>query len=48
MKSKGPTTYKDGTLNGHGVNFGKGKPKTKKIKMASGGMTKKKKIGRGK
>jgi|TARA_B110000238_G_C15723809_1_gene267841 uncharacterized C2H2 Zn-finger protein len=45
MKSKGPTTYKDGTLNGHGVNFGKGKPKTKKIKMASGGMAKKK-IGR--
>jgi len=45
MKSKGPTTYKDGTLNGHGVNFGKGKPKAKNIKMASGGMVKKK-IGR--
>tara|TARA_R110002072_G_scaffold143697_1_gene289708 strand:+ start:388 stop:543 length:156 start_codon:yes stop_codon:yes gene_type:complete len=51
MKTKGPTTYKDGTLNGHGVKFGKKGPygvKTKKMKMSAGGMTKKTKMGRGK
>jgi hypothetical protein len=51
MKTKGPTKYKDGTLNGHSVKFAKsgayGTP-TKKMKMSAGGMTKKKKIGRGK
>jgi hypothetical protein len=50
MKTKGPTTYKDGTLNGHGVKFGKKGPygtKTKKMKMSAGGMPKKK-MGRGK